>query len=366
LLGITIGMASFVVLFSLSGSMRAEVTRQSHAMGANLMVMPDGICVFNQIAVLTGERVSETILYEDFERISAIEGITAIAHLTQTAAIRDRESVITGVQPQETWEFRGWSMEAGEYFASQDEHAIIIGSSFAQRRELGVGDEVTIRGENFTIKGVLAFNHSNDDQSVFMPLSVAQTVFEREGFISYISVLVDDLEKMDYYTAAIIDAGVVQVATDDQLLRSVLAIIASVNITLQVVAAVALVAAAFGIINTMMTTVYERRREIGILMAIGGKRGAIFKIFILESGLYGLFGGVLGVVIGLGASVFAAPIITQGTAGELLKGASPTANADVSLIAASIFFSVAISILAGIYPAWKASKLTPVEAISYE
>jgi putative ABC transport system permease protein len=363
LLGITIGMASFVALFSLSGSMRAEVTRQSHAMGANLMVMPDGICIFNQMSVLTGQRVSETILESDYENIKQIEGLTIIPHLTQVAAIRERESVIMGIRPQDTWDFRGWQMESGEYFIFENEHAVIIGSSFAENRELGVGEEVTIRGENFTIKGVLALTHSNDDQSVFMPLVVAQQVFEREGFISYISVLVDDLEKMDYYIAAIIDAGVVQVATDDQLLRSVLAIIASVNITLQVVAAVALVAAAFGIINTMMTAVYERQREIGIMRAIGSKGGSVFKIFLLESGLYGLFGGVFGVGIGLLAAFFAGDFISQIGANELMKGTTVEASVDFTLVLTTIAVSLVLSMLSGFFPAWKAAKLTPVEAM---
>jgi len=72
LLGITIGMASFVALLSMGGSMRAEVTRQAEAMGANLMIMPEDICIFNQIALVTGETISESLQFEVFERISPI------------------------------------------------------------------------------------------------------------------------------------------------------------------------------------------------------------------------------------------------------------------------------------------------------
>ncbi|MCL2355608.1 MAG: ABC transporter permease [Defluviitaleaceae bacterium] len=366
LLGITIGMASFVALFSLSGSMRAEVTRQSHAMGANLMVMPDGICVFNQIALLTGERVSETIQIEDFYAIRALEGLSVIPHLTQTAAVRDRETVINGILPQETWDFRNWRMLAGEYFSARDEHAVIIGSNFAQMRDLGVGDEVTIRGSEFTIIGILAVTHSNDDSAMFMPLSTAQTIFGREGLISYMSVVVDDLSRMDEHIAAIIEAGTVQTSTDEQLLSSVLAIIGSVNITLQVVAAVALVAAAFGTINTMMTAVYERRREIGILRAIGCKRRTIFKNFLLESGLYGLFGGVLGIIVGLAAAFFAGDFISRIGANELMKGVTTEATLDINLVLATIGVSLVLSMFSGFIPAFKASKLTPTEAMGYE
>jgi putative ABC transport system permease protein len=102
------------------------------------------------------------------------------------------------------------------------------------------------------------------------------------------------------------------------------------------------------------------------LQAIGGKRDAIFKIFILESGLYGLLGGIAGVAIGLLAAVFAGDFISKVGANDLLKGVKPQAGFDITLIIISIAFSLVISIISGLYPAWKASNLTPVEAISYE
>jgi len=366
LLGIAIGMASFVALLSMGGSMRAEVTRQAEAMGADFMIMPEDICIFNQIALVTGDTISESLQYEVFERISTIEGITVIPYLTQRAAVRDLPSVVVGILPEETKSFREWEIAEGEYFTSQDQNAAIIGSSFAQSRDLSVGDVVVIRGEELSVIGILALTQSNDDAAMFAPLEVAQRAFGREGIISYMSARVDNLAEIERYEAAIVAVANVQVSTDEQLLAHVLTILGSVNVTLQLIAGVALIAAAFGIINTMMTAVYERRREIGILCAIGGKSSAIFKIFLLESGLYGLLGGMAGVVIGLLASVFAGEFISQIGANEMLKGVSPQASFDIGLIVMAIAFSLVISIVAGVYPAWKAARLTPVEAISYE
>jgi len=364
LLGISIGMASFVALLSMGGSMRAQVTRQAHAMGANFIIMPENICIFNVMAIVTGETISESMQFEIFERIVEIEGLQVIPHLTQQAAVKELRSVIVGILPQETKIFREWEIAEGEYFSSNEENAAIIGSDFAARRELNVGDEITIRNENFYVQGILAPNQSNDDATLFLPLSVAQRIFEREGIISYMSAQVDDIAKMESYEAAIVNVANVQVATDAQLLGQVLTILGSVNITLQLVAAVALIAAAFGIINTMMTAVYERRREIGIMRAIGGKRSDIFKIFLMESGLYGLLGGVLGVIGGLSASIFAGEFISQIGANELMKGASPEASFSIPLILTAIAFSIFISVISGIYPALKAAKLTPIEAIN--
>jgi len=365
LLGITIGMASFVALLSIGGNMQNEVTRQAYSLGGNFVIVPDDLCVYNQIGIITGEAISESLDFGAFERIAAIEGLTVIPHLTQRTAIQNATVTVTGMLPAETKAFRGWSMYAGEYFSSQDQHAVIIGQGTVNRFGLTVGDTLTIRGETFPIIGILAPTNSNDDVTIHVPLSVAQRVFEREGRISFMSAIVDDMERVDEYATAIINVANVNVATNEQLLNSVLMILSSVNVTLQAVAGVALIAAAFGIINTMMTAVFERRREIGILQAIGAKGRAIFKIFVLESGIYGLLGGIIGVGAGFLVSMFAAPIVAQNNE-AMLMGITMGSSIDVQLVITTILFSVVISIAAGLYPAWKAARLTPVEAISYE
>lgn len=365
LLGITIGMASFVALLSIGGNMQNEVTRQAYSLGGNFVIVPDDLCVYNQIGIITGEAISESLDFGAFERIAAIEGLMVIPHLTQRTAIQNATVTVTGMLPAETKAFRSWSMYAGEYFSSQDQQAVIIGQGTVNRFGLVVGDKLTIRGEEFPIIGILAPTNSNDDVTIHIPLSVAQRVFEREGRISFMSAIVGDMARVDDYAAAIINVANVNVATNEQLLNSVLMILGSVNMTLQMVAGVALIAAAFGIINTMMTAVFERRREIGILQAIGAKGRAIFSIFVLESGIYGLLGGIIGVGAGFLASMFAAPIVAQHNE-AMLMGVNMGASIDVQLVITTILFSVVISIAAGLYPAWKAAKLTPVEAISYE
>jgi len=129
---------------------------------------------------------------------------------------------------------------------------------------------------------------------------------------------------------------------------------------------VAILAAAFGIINTMMTAVSERKREIGILQAIGARQSTIFKVFLIESGFYGILGGVIGVGIGLVFSSIAAPYISQNEFTAFLKGSEIAQAFDFRLVLGSSLFSLVVSLLSGLYPAWRASRLTPVEAISYE
>jgi putative ABC transport system permease protein len=150
------------------------------------------------------------------------------------------------------------------------------------------------------------------------------------------------------------------------MLKSVLAITGSVNITLQLIAAVAVLAAAFGIVNTMMTATYERKREIGILQSVGARQGTIFTLFVMESGFYGIIGGIAGVTAGLLASVVVSPYISENAFTTLVKGSGSGGAIDIKVIAGSILFSTAVAVIAGLYPAWRAARLSPVEAISYE
>ncbi|MCL2003984.1 MAG: ABC transporter permease [Oscillospiraceae bacterium] len=363
LLGISIGMASFVALLSIGGNMQSAVKQQAEGLGANFLIMPENICIYNQMAIVTGETISELLQYDVYDSVKDIDEITVIPHLTQKTAIRELPSVIAGILPEETLLFKDWTLAKGEYFTSQNGNAAVIGTGFATTRELNAGDSVTVRGEELTIKGILTETGGNDDMTMFIPLHVAQRIFDKEGYISYMSAKVADMTKMEFYEAEILSVASVQVATNDQLLASVLSILGSVNSTLQLIAGVALIAAAFGIINTMMTAVYERRREIGILRAIGGKKGFLFKIFLLESGLYGFLGGIVGVVVGYAVSIFAAPIINRDEL-SMLKGVSAQADIDIHLVVTAVGVSLLISIFSGLYPAWRAAQLTPMEAIS--
>lgn len=115
---------------------------------------------------------------------------------------------------------------------------------------------------------------------------------------------------------------------------------------------------------TLLTAVYERRREIGIMQALGSTRRTLFLTFMLESGLYGFFGGVLGVLIGGVAAYVFGPYLTDNAFTASLRQSSvPTI--DALIIASTLGFSVCLALLAGLYPAYRATKLSPMEAIRH-
>jgi len=366
LLGITIGIASFVTFQSMGGNLKKEIYRETASLGANLVVIPKGSCGFEQLSVLTGDQMPTNITMEEIKKVAAIKGLTVVPFLAQKTAIHNSPVSVNGILPEETRKLKAWTVADGAYFSTGNDRGAVVGMAAAKQFKLNPGSVVTIRGEQIQVQGVLNETGGRDDFTVFLPLPLAQRLFKAVDRVSYAAVKVDNLTLTDSYIEKINEAVGLGVVSDKQMLKSVLSIVGSVNITLQLIAAVSVLAAAFGIINTMMTATYERKREIGILQALGAKQSTIFTAFIMESGFYGLIGGVSGVMAGLITSIVAAPYISSNAFTTLVKGSGTNAAIDYKLVIGSVLFSVVVAVAAGLYPAWRAARLSPVEAISYE
>ncbi len=366
LLGITIGIASFVTFLAMGGSLKSEIYRETAALGANLVVIPKGSCGYEQLSILTGDQMPTNISAEEIASIRAIRGLTVVPFLAQQTAINNRPVTVSGIEPAATLAFKRWQVARGGYFARDDENGVVLGAGAARQFELQPGATVTIRGEKLPVLGILAETGGRDDATLFLSLPIAQRLFKSADKVSYAAIRVDNLALTEGYIEQIRVATGLGVVSDKQMLKSVLGIVGTVNITLQLIAAVAVLAAAFGIINTMVAATYERKREIGILQALGARRRTIFTLFMLEAGFYGVIGGVTGVIGGLATAVIATPYISQNAFTTLVKGSGSGTLVDAKVIAGSILFSAIVAVIAGIYPAWRAARLTPVEAISYE
>jgi putative ABC transport system permease protein len=366
LLGITIGIASFVTFLALGGNLKKEVNREAQALGANLIITPKGSCAFEQMSVLTGEQLPSNITMDEVARIKAIKGLTPVPVLTEKSAISNRPVSVQGVIPDEMRSFKRWDLGEGEYFTADGGNVAVVGVEAARQFKLQPGSSVTIRGEQVTVKGILKETGNRDDLTIFLPLPVAQRLFKVGERVSYVMARVDDLTRLDAYALTVRETVSLGVVSDKQMLKSVLSIVGTVNVTLQMIAAVAVLAAAFGIINTMMAATYERKREIGILQALGARQRTIFTAFMLESGFYGLLGGIAGLVAGLLFTALATPYIDQNAFTTFVKGSGSAGLLDPKIIVGTIIFSALVAVLAGLYPAWRAARLAPVEAISYE
>ncbi|MDO3379618.1 ABC transporter permease [Geoalkalibacter halelectricus] len=365
LMGITVGIAALVTFLALGGGLKREIQREANALGAHLIVTPKGSCAYEQVSILAGEPLPINITEDEVARVAAIDGLEAVPLITVKTGVNNNPVPITGVPVDQMKAFKEWRIAEGRYFSSQQDEGILVGGRLAQDERLAIGDTLRVRGTEMPIVGIIERTGNRDDNALFIPLPVAQRLFEAGDMVSYVLIRVDDLSRVDQYILEIQETVNLGVVSDEQLLASVLAIVGTVGTTMQLVAVVAVLAAAFGIVNTMLTATYERRREIGILQAMGARRRVIFTLFMLESGFYGLLGGITGVIAGLIAARIASPLISSNAFTVFVQNGD-AAMLDFSLLVTAIGFSMIAAIVAGVYPAWRASQLSPVEAISYE
>lgn len=329
------------------------------------MVTPKGWCAYEQISVLTGEQLPEAIPMAELDKIGRVPGVkSAIPYLNEKTAFRNQPVPVIGIWPQEMRTLQKWGVESGRYFSAPDERAVVVGFAIAKQFKLKPGDEFTVRGKPLSVIGVLRETGTKDDIATFIPLPVAQNIYAVEGKVSFIAVQVTDLEQVDAVSLRIQEAANVAVVTDKQLLSSILSIVGTVGNAMQAVAAVGVLAAAFGIVNTLLTAVYERRREIGIMQAIGSTRRTLFLSFMFESGLYGLLGGLLGMAIGMLAAWLFGPYLTNNAfTASLPQTSVPMLDSGTALM--TVGLSIGLALVAGLYPAYRAAKLSPMEAIHH-
>lgn len=365
LTGITLGITALVVMMSLGSGLRSQIDKQAADLGANLVVTPKGWCAYEQVKVLSGNQLPDAIPPDELAKIEAIEGIRVLPYLTVGSALKNEPVPVTGIRMADTLADKGWKVEQGKTPADGAKE-VLAGPDIAETFGLKPGGTVTLRGVEFTVAGVLEATGSRDDGVLFIPLDVAQEVYETNGRVSFAAVKVEDIDQLDLAAQRIADAANVAVVSDKQLLSSVLSVVDSVGTTLQVIAAVAILSAAFGIVNTMLMATFERRRDIGILKSVGSSNSRIFRLFLIEAAAYGFVGGIVGLVVGSLASYVITPFIASNEFTAFIGGASVQATPPFSEMGLILAGSVAVAAVAGVYPALRAARLTPVEAISYE
>jgi putative ABC transport system permease protein len=365
LLGITIGIATIAGLFLLGAEMESQVYARANALGSDAMVTPQHWCSYEYISVLEGEQVGEAISISDFENISKVEGlIVAAPIIVKSTGIDGKPVSVTGINPSEMLILRNWNMMDGEYLNDDDTFSVILGSSIAEKFNLSVGDDLVIRENLFNITGILEQTNTNDDISVYITFETAAEIYNTKDKISFIFIRVDNILKMDKYIIEIQNVANVNVITNSQIIEESLDVVETVRNASLLMVIIAIIAGFFGIVNTMATSVNERKREIGILKSLGAKKSFIFKQFLIETFIIGFLGGLIGYI---GGSIVAYSILPQIFPTEYHSFQSTvnlsTLTFDINIFIFCILFSVIIAVIAGLYPAWRASKLPPIEAM---
>lgn len=378
LLGIFIGIAAIVSLISLGQGLEKSVTEIFEQLGSDKIIMTPGVGSALAIPGSTGKFTDD-----DLKVIKRTRGIDLVAPMVSKLAqvkFGDQTlySWVSGVPTDEGFEvfesMATFSIPQGRKLRNQDKYKTVIGIRLNEAdyydKEVLLRDSLVIEGQKFKVVGVMSrIGNPEDDSQLLIPLDTAQELFNEDGYVAIMAqVLTKDVAgvservKKNLRRHRNVKEGEedFSVQTSEELMESFDTILTVVQAVLIGIAAISLFVGGIGIMNTMYTSVLQRTRIIGIMKAVGAKDSDILWIFVIESGILGLFGGVVGIAVGMGIS----KVVEMGAhqAGiTFFKVFFP-----VELIAGALLFSFLVGVLSGISPAIRASKLKTVDVLRYE
>jgi putative ABC transport system permease protein len=380
ILGIFIGIAAIVALISLGDGLRGAVTGQFASLDADKLIIQSASTGFGPPGSTAVKKLTE----HDIKIIEGVPGVSeAVGRLVRVGKIEYNKVAGYGYIasiPQDkakaeiVWDAANVKVAKGKLLSTTDKGKVVVGSTYAETEDYGktirVGSNIKINGKDFEVIGILEKASSFTMNSAI--LMNEDDMKESLGIGDEWDMIVAQLK--DKNQAEQVADAIERKMRDDrnekegeedfsvqtplQAISSVNTVLDIINIVIAGIAGISLVVGAIGITNTMYTSVLERTREIGIMKAIGAKNSDIMSIFLIESGLLGLVGGIIGVVLGL-AMAFGA----SSAAGAFLGGVDFNIKFSMPLIFGSMGFAFVMGIGAGILPAMQASKLKPVEAL---
>jgi len=383
MLGIFIGIAAVVSLISLGQGLQDAINEQFKILGTDKITITAGSGFSGPPgSTLTSARLTE----EDINIIKKVNGVDAVAELLfKQARVRYKDELkygfVHGIPLDESRvvieEMNNIKIAKGRKLKEGKKYEVVIGKNVAEgtffKKSVKLGDTMSIEGKDFTVVGILGpIGNPVDDASLYVPLETLRELFNDPEGIAYLFVRVKEGENISN-TADLIREKLrkshnvkkgeedFRVATSEQLAQTFTNIFTIVQTVLIGIAAISLLVGGIGIMNTMYTSVLERTKDIGIMKAIGAKNYDILLIFLIESGLLGLAGGSIGIIIGIGLSKG-----TEIIAGGYLGSGLLRASFNPYLIIGALVFSFVVGTVSGIMPAIQASKMKPVDALRYE
>lgn len=380
MIGIFIGIAAVVSLISLGEGLQDAINEQFEQLGKDkIIVQPKSL---GPPGSSTGSIV---LTSKDLEEIKDVRGVDdAVGMLMKAGAVsyKDETKVIfvIGLEPEEQdilGDVQSYNAVEGRLLKGGDSFKVVVGNNhvFGElwEEDLELRNSLEISGKEFKVVGVLEkVGNPFDDNSVTIPKKVMRELFDipdeesqivvktSEGFDPF--EVADDIERALRKSRDEEEGQeTFSVQTSEQLLESFSNIFDIVQGVLVGIAGISLLVGGIGIMNTMYTSVLERTKEIGTMKAIGARNDQILMLFLFESGLLGLVGGAIGVLLGIGLAKGAEVIVSAALGTDLIR-----ASINPWIIFGALAFSFVIGALSGILPAKQASDLRPVDALRYE
>lgn len=359
--GLLIGVATIVTLISLSNALTADVQHKMENYGANILITPqvDQLSLSYGGIVLGGVSVdSREIRQADLAKIETIpnsRNIAAVApKVLGTVEVGSERVMLMGVEIDKEFHLKKWWTVDGAPVTTDEQ--IVAGRAAADTLKLKIGDELKIKGDVFIVSGILQKTGSQDDHLLIASLPVVQELLGKQGTVSLVEVAalcadcpVTDMVNQISAVLPDVDVGAIQ-----QVVKTRMHALDQFKTFSLAIAAVVILIGALVVFVTMMSSVNERTREIGIFRALGFRKSHIMRLILLESSLLSLVAGVFGFLVGMLATRMILPLMTEH---QVALHWSPV------LASLAVILALVVGCLASFYPALHASRLEPTEAL---
>lgn len=376
-LGIIIGVGAVIVMISIGESSAASINSRLSNLNPTELVIRSGSS--NSGGIRGGAGSLRSLTQDDADAIGSLPDVAAVSPIINSNGqvvfqSQNWSTTVQGVYPAYQ-QIGSWQMDEGSFFTTQDGAYAVVGQTVVTNlfTPLGldpIGQQIRIGSVPFTVVGVLAAkggsSFGNADDVIYIPFTTAKQQFSNSQFVNSIDVTADDTSHVTTVQDAVQQLleqrhKIADPTNDDftiqnqsQVLSTVQATSQTLTILLVGVASISLVVGGIGIMNIMLVSVTERTREIGIRMAIGARPGDVMTQFLIEAIMLSVLGGVVGILLGIAGAVGYA-VFAQ-------------SNFVLSPVAVLLAFGFAgfVGVIFGFYPARRAARMDPIEALRTE
>lgn len=362
LIGISASIAVLFSIISFNKGFEKGLAKELERTGLHFMVVPSGCPHEVASLVLHGAIIPKFLDESVVDKIRKVEGISLISPIlvTQLSNLdKKRIDLVYGMKMDDLLKLKpAWKIE-GSIPASDDE--IIMGSEVASHNNIKIGNTYNYGSKIFKVSGILEKTGSQDDAYIYMPIKTLQEMIKKEGRVTALGVKVSNPEMIKAVEEKLsTEIPGIQIVTMGQVMSSISSLASSAKILSLSVAIIAVIISAIGVMNSILMAIFERTQEIGLMRAIGAGKGDIFKIIIMETIILTTTGGIIGLSVSLiGSNIietFVKKIMPYVPSGKMIVF-------DPVIALWCVLFSIIIGIISGFFPAYKAAKVSPIEAI---